>query len=101
MTERIISSINLERSLKKKLSRISNILDRTEFSICEDALQYYFQNSKIIQESLKKCREKEQFFKGMNQHVQLRNTVSDPQSLCGYADGINEEDEQHEENITK
>jgi len=74
MTERKISSITLEWSLKKKLSRIAHILGRTESRIVETALKDYFDNSKIIQEALQRCREENEFLESIGCTARRKTT---------------------------
>ena len=57
MTEKVPTSIYLDYHTRERLRRISNILNKTETSLVEDALIYYFQNSKVCSAAQKKIIE--------------------------------------------
>ena len=58
---KIGTSILLPRSMRQKLKRISNILNVTESGLMNDALEYYFSNSKITKEAMKRLTENDKF----------------------------------------
>ena len=65
MNEKIQTSLYLEFHLRKKLKRVSKILEVTESSVMEDALRHYFSNSKVIQEAQKKIVDNLQFLENL------------------------------------
>ena len=65
LQEKIQTSLYLEFHLRKKLKRVSKILEVTESSIMESALKDYFQNSKVIQEAQKKIVENDAYLKSV------------------------------------
>ena len=60
-TQKLQTSIYLNYDLRERLRRISNILCKTETSIVEEALQYYFSHSKITSDAQRKIRENSRF----------------------------------------
>ena len=89
---KIATSVYLGRPIRQKLKRIANILDVTETSLVEKALEYYFSKSKITREALRKCREKETFFRGLNEDYQLQNLTVPRSQICGFEGQIKEDE---------
>ena len=61
MPEKVGTSVYLDYYLRKKLKRLSNILQTSETALMEQALSFYFEKSKIVQEAMKKIRENDKF----------------------------------------
>ena len=90
---KIATSISLPRSMRRKLKRISNILDVTETSLVEQALEYYFSNSKITREAQKKITENDRFLQEIGGTVH-RETIFLGQPVYEYhPENKKEEDE--------
>ena len=58
---KIQTSVYLNYHIRKKLKRLSNILNTTETALMERALSQYFTHSKIVQEGMKKIKENNKF----------------------------------------
>ena len=94
MTEKVQSCVYLERSIKKKLGRISHILKIAESQVVEDALCFYFENSNVTEEAQKKIVEYKKFSEELGATEKREFTTAGGKiSVCEYRPEYKEDEQ--------